>query len=294
VSLGVIAALALRWNPGWLIDPLITDPKDLFWGPLRIPAAVVEIGSSWLHSWLAWVAIALVLLLANRRRLSPSLIGYGLLVITLIDVTISSSSLIHRVNRQEEQNALSQLDLSRTPGDLASGTRWMRTRSGSGWPDIWRTSSAPDRLLEVESSQRAAWFGRWHLADRAAVFNSMASISSEAINHFWSATREITSTLTPEQTEQFWRAIRRWLAIQHVQHTTDQFESLVRDNENELQMIEILIREPASSPRLRLYWDWSHQPTSATDGTATVQRLREIWQQQSSLPVIQSDRSPVV
>lgn len=294
ISLGLITAVVLRWNPDWLIDPGITDPKDLFWGPLRIPAAIREISLSWLHSWLAWIAIALVLMLANRQRLSPSLFGYALLAITLIDVTLSSSSLIHRVSRREEQNTLNQLAVSRPPYSLDAGARWMRTRSGSGWPDIWRTSSAPDRLLEVESSQQAAWFGRWHLADRAAVFNSMASIRSESMSDFWSATQAITSTLTPEQTEQFWQVIRDWLSIGRVQHTTNQFDSLVTDDETRLQLVEILIREPTLPPRLQVHSQWAHQRTSATDVAATAKRLREIWQQQDSLPVIQSDRSPVI
>ena len=288
VSFGLIAALVLRWDPSWLIDPRITDPKDLFWGPLRVTAAFSEIAISWLHSWLTWIAIALVLLLANRQRLSPAVIGYGLLVITLADVTISSSSLIHRVRLREEQNALTQMNVPRTPASKNRNARWMRTRSGSGWPDSWRSSSAPDRLLEVESSQRAAWFGRWHLADRAAVFNSMASIRSQPMSQFWSATREITQTLTPEQAESFWQSMRQWLSIQHVQHTTDQFDPWVRNDGTRLQLVAIRVRDPLRSPRLRVHWDWSHQREPASGGVLTAERLRKIWQQENSAPVIQT------
>ena len=67
--------------------------------------------------------------------------------------------------------------------------------------------------MEVAVSERAAWFGRWHLADRAAVFNSTVSIRSHKIASFWNALNAQRRSLSRSEQQALWSSIRRWLSI---------------------------------------------------------------------------------
>ena len=140
----------------------------------------------WPHSALVLMAIAAVFRLHRSLKWSEQRMTTCLLAIALVDVGICGYGWIARVPRTLEHELIARLDRSGEP----SGLRWMRTQSGSGWPKIWKETNDDARLVDVEASVRAAWFGRWHLVDRAGVLNNMVSIRSHNMSLFWKATRQ--------------------------------------------------------------------------------------------------------
>jgi hypothetical protein len=296
---GLSVACVVGWftwlNPSWLIDPGTTKPHDEFWGPLRISSALSEIALSLLHSGFIWVGILILFWVANRKRLSATTIGSALLMITLIDVTVAGSRLVNTVSVVQERQILREFGepLERTVprhrADAASNARWMRTQSDGGWPRVWRDTSNPARLMEVEISQRVAWYGRWHLADREPVFNSMVSLQSRRVALFWRGAKEITQSLSNEQSASFWRSMRDWLSISNIRHMTDQAVEPTQERETAIQVVEHHVREVKSPPAaLQVHWDWVQHNSAPSDAKAMAERLREIWLAAHYVPHVHS------
>ena len=154
-------------------------------------------------------------------------------------------------------------------------SRWMRTQSGVGWPAVWTETQDHDRLVDVEASLRAAWFGRWHLADRVGVLNNMVSIRSREMAMFWKATREVTAGMSQQQRDEFWGSIRRWLLIDGVVHTTTRSISVPIDGRvAEMVDQKKLLGRAHRSIQIHSYWtyDGSLERTSRE----FAERLREI------------------
>ena len=210
------ATTTLRWNPDWLLGSIERLPSDEFWGPLNVPLAVSEIWISLVHSMLALLSIGAVFWLRGKNRLSLQNAALTLLLIVAIDSGFAARSMIATVSLDQERALIQNLDRPEHPPK----TRWMRTQTRDGWPEVWKRSTDPNRLPDVESSVRAAWFGRWHLEDRVSVLNNMVSIRSNASATFWKATTRITVGMSGAEREQFWASIRRWLSINGVIHTT--------------------------------------------------------------------------
>ncbi|MEM9589289.1 MAG: hypothetical protein AAGA03_18560, partial [Planctomycetota bacterium] len=209
VSLGVTA---LRTSQ-WISSP--TGVGDRFWGPLHIDGAWYTIQMSLVHAMLFTGGILSLLIWRSKRnqngqpyRLSRSGFAIGLITITLIDVAVAASPLIATVDKASESELLDRTNQPTLRG------RWMRTETGGGWPPEWARTRNPNRILEVEVSQRASWFGRWHLAEGQSVFNSMPSIQSEAMRAFWnSSRRQLADQAELKDQIHGWRRLCEWVAI---------------------------------------------------------------------------------
>ncbi len=164
----------MRWES--VIDLAKLRP-DRFWGPLDVDGGLIQIQQSLLHSMVVVIVVAGSIWLASRRSWTHQRLVMVLMLTMLIDLAVAARSITYSVNVKEEQSLVASI--AATPP--VNVERWMRTRTGSGWPKIWSQTSSENRLIEVEASQRAAWFGRWHLADREAVLNGMVSIQSMAM-----------------------------------------------------------------------------------------------------------------
>jgi hypothetical protein len=291
VSLFLAATLAIafsilllvRWNPS-LIDAPGGLSKDEFWGPLNIDAGLTQIGRSIVHSAIALLAIAAIVRLGNKRAWTENSVKLCLLAIVLIDVGLCSQSLVARVPRELERELIARIDPSTQP----AGSRWMRTQAGGGWPSVWKEREDPDRLLDVEASVRAAWFGRWHLADRVGVLNNMVSIRGREMAVFWKATREVTSGMSPQQREEFWRSVRRWLSIGGVVHATSRSTSIPIDGRIAEMVDQQKIIEQAHS-LLRVHSQWVYEDPLEPTTRDFAERLREIANSDGvSPPVVQT------
>ena len=90
----------------------------------------------------------------------------------------------------------------------------MRTSGRQPWPSQWlEQHDGRNRLLEVEASQRMTRFGRWHLANGEAVFNSVTSLRPQRIDGFWSALANSKRLDIKDAGRSNWPAIEKWLGI---------------------------------------------------------------------------------
>ena len=239
------ASLALGLLAAETLLPRInaTGYSDTYWGPLDLDGARVALRWSLLHS-----AVLLVMLVLYFRRwnrpTTPWALGM-LIVIVAADLGISGRVWIARVSRQKE------LSLLEAAADRqGSAFRWIRTRSGEGYPRVWQSEGNPDRLLEVAASERLAWFGRWHLAQEQAVINNMTSIRSHQTAMFWQAISQVTADMNKQQAAACWRSIRNWLAIEGALTARDQATSVAGH-----QLVDIDFRSKPY-PRYQFHINW--------------------------------------
>ena len=120
------------------------------------------------------------------------------LACVVVDLVVAHQALVPRVNRADERSRLA------SPKKMADPIRWMNWIGDNGALPHWRTESSPDRMLEVETTLRSCWFGRWHLEHGQAKFNSLVSIRQNEISEFWRRTREQTMSLDSSQTSMLW------------------------------------------------------------------------------------------
>lgn len=234
-------------------------PADRFWGPLDLVGGAAQVQTSLLHSSLTLAAIATVFAVANQRNWRRRIRTLALSFIVLIDVGVVASQLTYTTNVDAEKRLLASI--ISPASDPGSVNRWMRTQSGGGWPSVWKRTHDADRLLEVEVSQRAAWFGRWHLEQRQSVLNNMISIQSKAMQDFWTEANEQARSLTMDDRETFWRSLRERYAIEGVVHTTDDAV-----NVDEINLIDVArVRERASTID-----DSNEQTVTLTESTSVV------------------------
>ena len=219
ISMGFVIAVGalsyLRWNQVVIFDSKLVLSSDELWGPLNVKAALSQISHSLVHSVVALLCLAAIL--NQSRSWSQRRIVMSILLLIAVDLGACAVGIIHRVPVSDEQSLITALNHAPVDPD----SRWIRTQSDGGWPRGWRTSTADEnRLLNVEASGRAAWFGRWHLSSGAHVLNNMVSIQSREINQFWEASHWLTKTMTPQERSEYWKVIRNWLAIGGTAHTT--------------------------------------------------------------------------
>ena len=135
------------------------------------------------------------------------------IVVIAADAGISAASLLPTVRIQRDDRIAAQ-----TAPPPIDAHRVLRTQNGL-WPTAWQESVSPLRALEVTSSERISWFGRWHLVHGTAVLNNMSSIRPLRYHQFWQATHVRLPELDATERREFWQAVRRWLAIDAVSHT---------------------------------------------------------------------------
>lgn len=291
-GMGVLLVAAIASWTGVFIYRLVQSsapgdlPQDEFWGPLQVGAALTEISWSLVHSCIATALLAF--LLWRHGRANWPLERFQILAFTIValDLTLAARGLIVRVPQRTERQLLSQM----TPVDSRDSHRWMRTRSERGWPRAWLETSDHHREIEVEVSSRESWFGRWHLAEQQAVFNSMTSIRSLQTARFWRAARNITSELRPDEQARFWARIRQWLEITAVAHTTAAKQEIALQGDR-YQLVECLRRlqtdaspELAEAP-LRPHHHWVFAEPNTKASVDIESRLRQIASRDASTSI---------
>ncbi|MCO8123911.1 hypothetical protein NHH03_19355 [Stieleria sp. TO1_6] len=224
---------------------------DEYWGPLQIRDGFLLSRMSWMWSGLMLVGLLVArgVAVSPRRRVRSIAVGTIWLLIAA-DVGINAYTLLPRVDVNRER----QLAHQASPAPIHPW-RTLRTQSGS-WPDPWKTTASQQRALEVAASERMAWFGRWHLAERRAVFNSMVSIRSKAIASFWPAANQYLKDLDASQQQAFWDSVCRWLAIDGVSHVDGS-----RGVAAQGQVMVYVDRWMKTGPRqqVRVFRDWKRE-----------------------------------
>ncbi|WP_146601092.1 hypothetical protein [Novipirellula aureliae] len=211
-----VSTVIVRLTPGvWsAVLDRATKISDPFWGPLNADAGLREIQHSLAHSLLVLFALGAIFQAWTKSKLTTTAAVRFLIVVVTVDLFVFGSGIVYKVNRKQEQQLLADTN------ERVSGLT-LRTKSKSQFPASWRLGPSEQRLLEVESTLRTSSFGRWHLAERQAVFNSMVSIQSDSVAMFWEAVASELRGKTPQQRDQFWQAIRKWLAINRLVHADD-------------------------------------------------------------------------
>lgn len=229
--------------------------SDSWWGPINLLAGLSQLTTSLCHSIIVLLAISLILRFLSRckERFTANQCHWAMAVtvVVCLDLGISGHGIVHQVSNVEVKEAVLALGGSAR----TEQSRWMRTKTGSGWPMVWSQGSSDDRLLEVEASSRQAWFGRWHLAARVHMLNNMVSIRSRHIAVFWQAINQLTSNLEVNEQVRLWRSLRGWLAIEGFVHASDRVDA-VNVQGKELDLVDLSSSFQRQESDLDAYQTW--------------------------------------
>ena len=258
IVLGVLliaAAAIAHWVSlnanGWLDTNRMTIPVDEYWGPLDVVG-----GATLIRASLLWSTLLILVILVLRwqssehsKRSAGSWATASLLVVSMLDCGANASTLLPTVAIDQERDVAHQAG----PPRIAK-TRTLRTQSGM-WPRVWRETGSQDRALEVAASERIAWLGRWHLAERQAVFNSMVSIRSKSYGRFWSVSYKRLAELDRQQANAFWQSTQQWLAIGAVSHVDASETTAARG----LSLVHVDRKPTGSIQTIRVVARWNPQ-----------------------------------
>ena len=248
----------------------IQGPSDSFWGPLDVIAGLSQLTRSMCQTSIALVAVALILRCLSQIKANRCRWTMVAIFVICLDLGISGHAMVHQVSKAEVKEA--RLALTR-PRRTAQN-RWMRTKTGSGWPTAWRQNSSQDRLLETEASSQLAWFGRWHLADRVHMLNNMVSIRSRNAAVFWQAIDQLTSELSVREQMRLWRSLRVWLAIEGFVHASDRVDT-VDVKGAKLDLVDLSSRFVRQDSDLWAYPDWQYSSERLTVAVL-VERFQQV------------------
>jgi hypothetical protein len=208
-SVVVILSAILAWSPDSV------RRSDSIWGPIDFGTAGWMVATS----TLAVVCFAKLFDTLPRLALDRKTAFQGLLFLVAIDLWIVARPSLATVNRASELQLIDSIENrfaapsseNRTPGLPMRAMRF----SGRGWPRDLRSIPSPgnQRILVAEMSMRNSLFGRWHLADQFAVFNSPTSLPPGRLRSFWIAANAHSRALTPDEQDRYWTNIMKWLAI---------------------------------------------------------------------------------
>ena len=270
VAIGWLVLIYAKWNIQSLGAAANTE-RDELWGPLIVSTGLNQVQWSLVHTSLALVALVLFDRWRVTQRSGTSWVPV-LVVLAAVDLSLANASTIATVDAAKVQDLQRQASM-----EVRKGTRWMRTRAGSAWPEKWSTTSSDNRFLPVVASERIAWFGRCHLFDRKPVFNNMVSIQSQRMATFWAASRNLQKQ-TGYQHTAFWSGVRSWLAIDATLMTDGGREKLgaIVTKSTEL---------PKTLPPIRVYDRWQNPKP----GQATFEALLTAVAKNSgqSVPILQ-------
>ncbi len=273
----VVTSLAIagwRWNPpGFLSATKPGLPLDAYWGPLDVTGGLVQLQRSLVHSMLFLSLVAVVFQVRKSFGISRRRTQLILLVMVSVDLAICGRSLIPRVPVHQEQTLAGEVWRKNGQAEDRDVGRWMRTQHDGGWPQAWRQAGDPQRLLDVSTSERLAWFGRWHLARRQAVLNNMTSIQSQSMTMFWQAADRVTEEMTLTESDKFWRSVRRWLAIDGIVHTSSRVIQVNLDGRT-AQLVDVQHLFDAKPP-IEFREQWRRLP----EGTPSVDSFFDLLQE---------------
>ncbi|MFG0267089.1 MAG: hypothetical protein ACF8AM_18350 [Rhodopirellula sp. JB055] len=199
MSGGLLSSVCI-WQALNSIDAVAADRV---WGPFQIDEA-------WLNGLGTIVHVLVVATIANlcwvamQFRTQPSVMRWGWVALVACDLLVAHWNLVPTIDRTAELAAWRDLDHSEDMPEQA--TRWIRTAGSGEYPAEWTTTSDPQRLLAMEVHDRHRWYGRWHLVQEAAVFNSVVSIRPWTIDQFWTATRQHPTPID-------WQQTAAWLGV---------------------------------------------------------------------------------
>ncbi|OYP33913.1 hypothetical protein [Rhodopirellula sp. MGV] len=183
---------------------------DEYWGPLDVLGGYEVIQWSFACSLIAMFVV--IALRQTQRRSATKWGTIAWIALISVDCWSSGDDLLPTVSIRKEQAAANRI----SPAN-PHVARTLRTQKGA-WPTLWKRESNADRALQVAASERAAWFGRWHLAERSAVVNSMVSIRSLGWAKFWRAVERQSPNWDSAEQRQFWKSFRHWLGVEGISH----------------------------------------------------------------------------
>ncbi|MCA9141128.1 MAG: hypothetical protein KDB00_30365, partial [Planctomycetales bacterium] len=251
----ICGALAAHWmvanGAGWIAGQKIRLPVDEYWGPMDLKHGFTLIRASCLWSIAMLIVVGSlrcgwfnrVTSTSSQRSVWPMV---AWLSVIALDCVLNASTLLPAVDIDQEL----QLSHQASPPPIAS-VRTLRTQAGY-WPEAWRNTHSPNRALEVAASERIAWFGRWHLAKRRPVFNSMVSIRSGTYAGFWQACNRQVASMDRTERNEFWVAIRRWLGIGAISHV-DESRSIAAGG---LTLVDVVRKMSEPVAAIRVQTDW--------------------------------------
>jgi hypothetical protein len=252
-SVVIILSVMLAWSPDSIWR------SDSIWGPIDFGTAGWMVATS----TLAVVCFAKLFDTLPRLALDRKTAFHCLLFLVAIDLWIIARPTLATVNRASELQLIDSTEnriaapnnANRTPGLPMRAMRF----SGRGWPRDLRSVPSPgnQRILIAETSMRNSLFGRWHLADQLAVFNSPTSLPPGRLRSFWIAANAQSRTLAPGEQDVYWTNIMRWLAIDQSWTTQDMVVSdltgRLPTNDSQ-QLITSLKRTSIAHPSPMVSW----------------------------------------
>jgi len=297
-SVVVILSVMLAWSPDSI------RRSDSIWGPIDFGTAGWMVATS----TLAVVCFAKLFDTLPRLAIDRKTAFHCLLFLVAIDLWIVARPTLATVNRASELQWIDSTENhiaapnteNRTPGLPMRAMRF----TGRGWPRDLRSIPSPgnQRILAAETSMRNSLFGRWHLANQVAVFNSPTSLPPGRLRSFWMAANAQSRTLATDEQDRYWTNIMQWLSID--QSWTPQ-DMIVSDliarlpTDDSQHLITSLKRTSIAHPSPMVTWHsaWREiDPTDSVSFESFTQRIQAVvsGDQLVSVPWIetQSPRSP--
>lgn len=266
---------------------------DRFWGPLQSNAALATAVASALGTVLFALA-TWGLIHAGRRFTSTSsqyAVCFGIIGLVAIESFVVASPQVALVSITSEA-AVTQAIVKASNLTSTKGYRTLRTAGASQWPQQWSMVSSDERrILEVEASQRATDFGRWHLADRSAIFNSVTTLMPQRIESFWQATKINKSLHTSSQAARSWERLRAWLGIDRVYIVSSPMEHSIGSSTIVTSQFKTSI-QPESSPVVRWHSQWQAiEPQRSVSPQQMADRINGVISDDASSLVMVEDAS---
>jgi hypothetical protein len=296
-----LLASPMRWRLVNGIEGL--GYSDRFWGELQ-PGLAFEIVSI---SALKSAAIAALIwgLFRFVRRLDSSehkihialakMVPWALLGLVALEMTWIAVPQVVTVDRTEEQRILASVG-GIEPG-ISSPHRSLRKAAVPAWPLEWNLPSEGNkRVMEVEVSQRGTRFGRWHLANSEAIFNSATSIVPRRMDLFLEAIKAYQQNEALNLKPSDWLAIQSWLGIdRELIVSASKPESVETDERlfgNGLRASYIKAVHTTDAPLFTWDSQWrSIQVTSGLSGMEMRERLGEIVNRAGLPPLVEDNET---
>ncbi|MEM6690557.1 MAG: hypothetical protein AAF664_14075 [Planctomycetota bacterium] len=155
---------------------------DRWYGPLDWKGAMLELRVSLIVSatlLVVWFGVC-------RFVLNPRIRSTTLVAVTALEFILFAAWALPEAPSSQVQAMV----MARGQTPLSSDRRYLRTSIGNDFPERWKLLSSSMRSVDVEAEQIATKFGRYHLHDNAAVFNSITTMRFSDVDAFWESLPE--------------------------------------------------------------------------------------------------------